>query len=182
LKLIDLTIDLTDSHALIKVRLPRRPGGGFINGSIRAAVRFTLTVPATAVIRKIDTVNSAVTLDGLRGPVNASSVNGRIRANALGGDAQLHTVNGSIHANFAKIVADQKLSFETVNGSIAIALPKDAGAALHASVVNGHIDCDFPITLADGGKSHHSLSGTIGDGRASLSAESVNGSIHLGGL
>jgi len=177
LKLIDLKIDLSESSAAIKVHLPKRTGGFFAN-NIRAAVRFTLTVPVNAVLEKIATVNSGVTIDGVRGSVHASSVNGGIRAMDLGADAQLHTVNGSVHASFTSVRPDQQLSFKTVNGAVHVSLPKDAGVKLHASVVNGSIDCDFPLTLA--GKSHgRNLAGTIGDGRASLEAGSVNGSIHL---
>ena len=57
LKLIDLTMDVSESAAAIKVKLPKRPGGMFSgNGNIRAAVKFTLTVPADAVLKNISTV------------------------------------------------------------------------------------------------------------------------------
>lgn len=177
LKLIDLKMDVSPAAARIKVHLPKRSGGWFGGNSIRASVRFDITVPATAVVRKIDVVNASVTIEGVRGSVSAESVNGRISATDLAGDAHLETVNGQIHASFAALAPHQQLSFETVNGGIKVILPKDAGASVQAEVVNGHISCDFPLTL---GKAHHrSLAGTIGDGRASVKAETVNGSIHL---
>jgi len=180
LKLIDLKIDVSENDAAITVRLPKR-SGGFFGNSIRASVRFALTVPVTAVLDKIETVNSGVTIDGVRGSVHASSVNGGIRATGLGADANLRSVNGAVHATFATVQADQQLTFKTVNGSVHVGLPKDAGVKFHASVVNGNIDCDFPLTL--GGKVHsRNLAGTIGDGRASREAGSVNGSVHLEAL
>ena len=179
LKQIELTIDLTNTHAGIKAHLPKRFGGWwFFGNTIRASVRFTITVPATASIERLQTVNSGVTIDGLRGSVEAGSVNGQIHATGLGGDAQLSTVNGAIKADFDAIVSQQKLSFKTVNGSITVGLPKDAGVALSGSVVNGRIGCDFPLTLGESGHGRH-LSGTIGDGRASLRAETVNGNIAI---
>lgn len=178
LKLIELTIDLSDSNAAIKVRLPKRHADW--GNNIRAAVRFTLTVPATANLARISSVNSSIKVDGVRGSMNLDSVNGGIRATGLGADARLKTVNGSIHAVLATVGAQQRLGFDTVNGQINVSLPQDAGAELQASVVNGRIHCDFPLTLS--AKGRHSLHGKIGDGRALLKAESVNGSIHINSL
>jgi hypothetical protein len=160
LKAVELTMDVSESRAAIKVRLPKRPGSWFFGGTIRASVRFTLTVPVTANLDQIETVN------------------GGIQAANLGGSARLETVNGQINASFASISAGQEFSMETVNGSVTVVLPKDAGVALRTSVVNGHVDCDFPLTLTKS-SGRRNLSGTIGDGRASLKAETVNGSIHI---
>ena len=178
LKLIELTIDLKESGAVIKVHLPKRGGGLFSSNNIRAAVSFSLTVPATAVLEKINVVNASVEIAGVRGSVNAESVNGRIRAHDLGGDVRLGTVNGEIDASSSVVAAGQKLSFHTVNGSIAVALPADAGVEFHSSVVNGSIDCDFPLGI-QGRISGKRVAGKIGDGRASLEIESVNGSIRV---
>jgi DUF4097 and DUF4098 domain-containing protein YvlB len=178
LKAIDLTIDLSDNRAAIKVRLPKRSGGWFGGNNVRGAVRFTLTVPATANLDRISTVNSGVTLEGVRGKANIETVNGGIRATNVGGSAHLETVNGRITADLDHVAASQSLHFETVNGSVNINLPKDAGVALRTSVVNGRVSCDFPLTLTkSSGK--RNLSGNIGDGSASLEAETVNGSIHI---
>jgi hypothetical protein len=179
LRLIDLSIETSPTSAAIKVKLPKRSGGWFFGSNIRASVRFKLTVPARAVLRKIETVNASITLDGLLGSVHAATVNGRIAATGLGGDAKLETVNGSIRAAFASLAPGQHLACETVNGGITLALPKNAGAEVRASVVNGHIDCDFPIQLSAGRVGRGSLKGAIGDGRATLKAGTVNGSIHL---
>lgn len=176
LKLVDLAIDLSDANAEIKVRLPKRHE--FWGRNVRAAVHFRLTVPATATLARISSVNSSITVDGVRGPVHLSSVNGGIRATGLGAEAHLNTVNGGIHAAFATIAADQRLSVETVNGGIDLSLPRDAGATVDASVVNGHISCEFPVTVS--GNIGRHLHGTIGDGRASIKASSVNGSVRLG--
>jgi len=179
LKLIELSMDITESAADIKVKLPKRPGGMFSgNGNIRAAVKFTLTVPADAVLKNISTVNSSVSVDGVRGSVSLKTVNGGIRAQSIGGEGHFHTVNGSIHVASTVLGAGQKLFCESVNGGITVALPKDSGFELHTSVVNGHVDCDFPIEL---GKKRHgkSISGKIGDGRASVEARTVNGGVNI---
>ena len=176
LKLIDLTIDLKESNTAIKVRLPKR--SGLFSNNIRASVSFKITVPATVSLDKIAVVNSSVRIKDVRGSVNAESVNGRVSAHNLAGNVKLETVNGEIVAEVSSVAAGQKLSFQTVNGSIAVKLPADTGADTQASVVNGIIDCDFPLTV-QGRIVGKKLSGKIGDGRATLSAESVNGSIRF---
>lgn len=176
LKLIELTIEVSKSDAAIKVRLPKQKGS--FGNNIRASVSFKITVPATASLEKLAVVNAAVRINDLRGSVSAESVNGGIHAHHLSGSVELGTVNGEIEAEITSVTSGQKLSFHTVNGSIAVRLPADKGADTHASVVNGSINCDFPLTV-HGHIVGKNLSGKIGDGRAALSAESVNGSIRF---
>lgn len=177
LQRIGLTIDTSPTKAVVKVHLPKRTG--FFGGTIRAAVRLKLMVPAHANLDKINTVNGAVTLKGLQGPVETHTVNGAISAHDLGDNATLKTVNGGIRASFTTITSGQVLSAETVNGGITVTLPKNAGIAVKASVVNGHIDCDFPLKLEGGRVSKRHLDATIGDGGASLRIATVNGGISL---
>ncbi len=105
LKLIGLVIDAGAASLAIKTDFPRRTGGWFLfgGGTIRAEVKFTLTVPATVHLRRIDTVNGSVTSEGVRGRVTAHTVNGHLAARGLAADATLGTVNGSIRADFATV-------------------------------------------------------------------------------
>ena len=117
-------------------------------------------------------------IDDARGAVYASTVNGGIHATGLGGKVEFSTVNGSIHASFAVIPASGKFSCKTVNGGIAITLPPDAGVQVQAGTVNGGIDCTAPLNPGSNVRRSH-LSGTIGDGRATLRASTVNGGIRI---
>lgn len=178
LKAIDLALDLSATRADIQVRLPKRSGGWFGDGSLRGAVTFRIKVPATVALEKIDTVNASIQINGLRGRIDAETVNGRIRATDLAGDASLRTVNGPVDASFVSISPGQQLALQTVNGAVHVALPPDAGLEVRSSVVNGHITCDFPLQLSGKIRPKH-INGAIGDARASLHARSVNGAIHL---
>lgn len=178
LKRIELTMDVSEAHAGIKVHLPKRSGGWFGGNTIRANVHFTITLPAGASIEKLQVVNSGVKIDGVHGNVRAESVNGTIKAAGLAGDVHLETVNGSIRAEFATVKGAQKLAFETVNGSIHVRVPANTGASVHAETVNGHISTDFPLTV-NGHWIGRNLKGTIGDGQASIKAQTVNGGINL---
>ena len=176
--MIGLTIDAKSDDLSIKTDFPKRRSSWFGGETIRAAVNFTLTVPATVKLRQISAVNGTVTIEGVRGTVSARSVNGGVNAKGLSADASLETVNGSIRAEFAAVAPDQQITTRTVNGSTTLSLPKDANIALRAHTVNGGVSCDFPIRL-DGKVHRSSLTGAIGTGAAVLKTESVNGSIHV---
>ncbi|HYD85001.1 MAG TPA: DUF4097 family beta strand repeat-containing protein [Opitutus sp.] len=181
LKRIDLAIELLPEQANIRVRLPKNPKGIFGGKSVRGGVRFTLRIPATATLSSIETVNGSVTISAVSGRVDAKTVNGRIETRDLQGDASLETVNGSIATKFSRVSSHQEIALKTVNGSIDVSLPPDAGLKVRSSVVNGRISSDFPIDRATS-REKKKLHGTIGDGRAALQAESVNGSIELAKL
>lgn len=176
---IEIQEDRAPDHLNVKVKLPKKGGGWFGGGStIDGSVELVITVPASAHVKALRTVNGGLEINGLTGPLRASTVNGGIAAHDLGGDAHISTVNGGVRVDFTHLDAAANLEFETVNGSIRVGLPADAGARVKGSVVNGHIESDLPLTL-QGAIGKRSLNGTIGDGAASLSVSTVNGSIHL---
>lgn len=178
LKLIAVNIDLTDTRLALKTEFPKRSGFFLFGSNVRGHVQLTLTVPATARLSDIATTNGSIAIEGARGPLRAHSINGRVTATDLAGDSSLQTVNGSINAGFATVSRGQKISARTVNGSATLAFPQDASFTFRGRSVNGSINCDFPLRL-EGKTSRTGLSGTIGDGAASLEANTVNGSIRV---
>jgi len=175
---IDLKIELSPDRAGVKVKLPKRPGA--FGNTIRAAVTFTITLPRSATIAKLDTVNASVKIEGLDGAIRAETVNGGITVIDAGGNIHLETVNGGIRLNASRPPGSGcQIHTETVNGRIVIALPRATGAELKAEVVNGHIACAFPLTLHRGGIGKRHLEATIGAGGAAISAETVNGNIDI---
>ncbi len=121
--------------------------------------------------------NGGVLGRDLPADAEAMTVNGDIELSASG-LAQAKTVNGSIHVQLGRTDWKDRLSFETVNGSLTVSLPDSANTEIKASTVNGQISSDFPLTVRErlvGQK----LRGTLGSGGRSLSLETVNGSIAL---
>lgn len=182
LKDLEVSIEVTANALVIKTTYPSHAFGWFswLWHQHQEEVHFTLTVPATARIADIGTVNAGITIEGVRGAVKASTVNGNIQATGLQDDTAFSTVNGAIRAEFGTLNSKRHLKFTTVNGSVTVALPKTAGATIAASTVNGGVSCDFPVQLTHSGRNR--LDGTIGDGDASLKATTVNGGIHLESL
>lgn len=173
---IKVEIDAQDTRIAIKTRYEKKPG--FFGGnSPRGEVNYKVRVPAGANLRKIDSVNGSISVEGVRGAVDLDTVNGRIQAKGLAGDGRFATVNGSITADYDSAAATTKIALDTVNGSCTLRLPNDAGARLKASTVNGSVSCDFPIRIEKSGR--HSLRGTIGTGAAEISLESVNGGLRV---
>lgn len=176
LKRIDLRIEISPSRAEAVVLLPRK--SGLLGQSIKGAVTFHIKVPVHTTIDEVKSVNSDIQVTGVAGNVRLETVNGQIRAEQLGANAHLETVNGQIRADFETVGSGQKLTCKTINGAIQVGLPSDTGARVKATVVNGQVQSAFDV---DGKSSKRGkrLSGTIGDGRAELDANSINGDIRL---
>ena len=143
------------------------------------SVHYTLRVPENARIDKISLVNGSLKAQKLTGEVNASLVNGKVSAFDLEGTADLATVNGAISASYPSLNKVHEIKLKSVNGAIDLLLPQSPNADVSASVVNGGITTDFPLTV----KGHFvgkSMSGTLGSGGVRIELNNVNGSIHIG--
>lgn len=171
---VTLEIDATASRLSIKTKYAK---SGWFGGNVNASVRYKLMVPAGVRLEKIDTVNSDITVSGVRGSVNLDTVNGRISATGLMSDARLDSVNGSLSAEFASLDKVREVKLDSVNGRASVTLPKGVSARIDADSVNGSVNIDQQIRL--GKVRRHSLTGEIGSGGPEISLETVNGSISI---
>lgn len=172
---VTLEIDSTPDKLSIKTKYARK--SGWFSGSVNASVRYKLMVPAGARLQKIDSVNSDITVRGVRGAVNLDSVNGSITATGLAADTRLDSVNGSLRAEFASLAGVTKVKLDSVNGHASITLPKGAGARIDADTVNGRVSIDQQVEL--GKVRRHSLRGQIGRDGPEIVLDTVNGSISI---
>lgn len=143
------------------------------------SVTYTLSVPSSAALDSIDTVNGGVRVSGVSGPVTAESVNGNLKLEGLESDVKLDTVNGRIRAEFGQFGASQRFSADAVNGSVTLVLPADANARVHAETLNGGIDVDDFGLEPEKGFVGRDLSGDIGNGEGRVDIDTVNGSITI---
>lgn len=172
-----VTLEIESSPARLSIKTKYAKKGGWFSGNVNASVRYTLFVPAGVRLHKIDSVNSDITVAGVRGAVDLDTVNGRISATGLAGDARLNSVNGSLNAEFASLAHVTSVKLDSVNGRASVTLPKGASARLDADSVNGRISIDQPVKL--GKVRRHTLAGEIGHGGPDISLETVNGSISI---
>ena len=170
-----VTLEINSSPAKLSIKTKYAKKSSWFSGSVNASVRYKLMVPAGVRLQKIDSVNSDITVTGVRGAVDLDTVNGSITATGLAADASLDSVNGSLSAEFASLVGVTKVKLDSVNGRASVTLPQGAGARIDADSVNGRVSVGQPIRL--GKKGRHSLTGEIGTGGPEISIETVNGGI-----
>jgi hypothetical protein len=140
-------------------------------------VDFTVKIPAGVKFFG-KTVNGNIDAMALRADAAVETVNGEITLETTGTGSAV-TVNGSIDASMGVSTWTEPLEFRTVNGSITLRLPKDVNANVHAGMMNGGFQSDFPLMVQSfGGRNRH-VDGTIGKGGRDLDLHTVNGRIHL---
>ena len=175
-RLDNIRIEVNNSSSSVEIET-KYPEHMFHNDP--GAVHYTLHVPQNARLDEIKLVNGSLNIEKLNGGVHADLVNGKLRASDLTGEADLATVNGSIEANYASLNNVREIKLKSVNGRVDLLLPQSPNADVEASVVNGSISTDFPLTVK-GRFVGKSMEGTLGSGGLHIELSNVNGSIHLG--
>ncbi|MFG3348067.1 DUF4097 domain-containing protein [Streptomyces sp. NPDC048018] len=147
-------------------------------------------------------VTGDTTLVGLAGPVRAETVSGNLEAQAVTGALQVNSVTGDVTvidgacssvkadtvsgdmvidldpaADLAGPPADIRLT--SVSGEVAIRLPHPSDARVEASTTSGSVSNAFEDLRVGGQWGAKSITGTLGDGRGTLKATTVSGSIAL---
>lgn len=145
----------------------------------RLEVQFRLSVPRTAALDEIETVNGSVTVSNFVNLTKISAVNGNVNATNLRGTANLSTVNGEVAADFDRLEKGTKISLSTVNGKVNLLMPSDANATLKADSLNGEIRNDFGLPVRKGKYVGRDMYGRVGNGDVQVKLESVNGPLTI---
>lgn len=123
-------------------------------------------------------INGSVRIRGARGVVNAESVNGRIALEDVASDSvDASTVNGPVRFAGA-ILPHGVYRLTSHNGSIRMALPKDANARVLVATYSGGFDCSFPISLHETKKGRE-YEVKLGSGSARVTLETFQGWVLL---
>ena len=156
-----------------------KPGEGGHMATRNNDVKVDFTVKVPSGVRLIGrTVNGNIEAHSLKSDVEAYTVNGNVKFSTSGTATAVKTVNGSIDASMGSANWSRPAEFASVNGSVAVQLPANASADVHASTVNGSIRTDFPLTVQGKFVGRH-IDGKIGSGGRELKLNTVNGSIQL---
>ncbi|MEM9301665.1 MAG: DUF4097 family beta strand repeat-containing protein [Pseudomonadota bacterium] len=173
-----IKVKISDDPSHLRIETIHKKSGGWWGNNNGGSVSYYLRVPDDIELRGIDTVNGDIRIEGVGGEVNAETVNGTIEVSGLRSDAKLSTVNGTVEAYFDRFEADQRVSIESVNGRLEVMLPEDADVSVKAETVNGSLRNDFGLEV-DKGFVGKDLRGSIGDGSARLTLDTVNGGISI---
>ncbi|MEP6923800.1 MAG: DUF4097 family beta strand repeat-containing protein [Pyrinomonadaceae bacterium] len=179
---IDINIDSNPSSLQIETDFQKENyGKGWNNGNRcrEARVDYKLTLPRTARLDEVETVNGNITLGGMTDFIKASTVNGRINASNLRGTINLSSVNGTLEADFESLENVREIKIGMVNGKIDLQLPSDIEATLKADTVNGSINNDFGLPVRKGEYVGRNLYGRLGNGSITVRLDGVNGTINI---
>lgn len=143
-----------------------------------AGVEYTLTVPRTVRLDKINLINGSLDVTGVTGEVHASCINGKLEAHNLSGRAELSTINGHLDAKFDRLSASA-VNLNSVNGRVELTIPSDSKAEIEASTVSGGIENDFGLHVNHHRFVGHDLRGELGSGGPRIKLEDVNGRIEI---
>jgi DUF4097 and DUF4098 domain-containing protein YvlB len=142
-------------------------------------VEFRLSVPRTAVLNEIETVNGSVTVSNFTNITKISAVNGNVMASNLRGTANLSTVNGQVNADFDRVDPASRINLSTVNGTVSLMIPSDVNATIKADSLNGNITNDFGLPVRKGQYVGRDMYGRVGSGETQIKLSSVNGRLSI---
>lgn len=159
---------------------------GSRNVSIRTAerrgnqdIRYEIKLPREMGRVEISSMNGSVKIADLSGQIIVEGMNGSVDLIGVRGLSRVKTLNGRIRSVLNE-ASNAPMSFESVSGSIDIALKPDFNATLDAGAVTGSIKIDdqFGITVEKQFIGQQAR-GQIGTGGQPLKVNTVNGSIKL---
>lgn len=134
-----VTSKVTGSEVLIRTH-PR-------DEKSSAQVEYTLRVPEDVSL-KITQTKGPVTIHGVEGDIDISLEQGSIEIKGSKKSVLAKTGNGAITVHQAKLVDLNSIFLQTSDkGNIALSLPPETRASLHANVQNGTITSDHPVTM-----------------------------------
>jgi hypothetical protein len=150
-----IEVDASSSAVRIETKYPEgnlswRRNGEYDQRDNPASVDYTLTVPRGASLEDFSLINGNLNVEGLSGPVHASSINGRVTASGLTGPTNLSVVNGHLDVTLDRLNESGTVSLSAVNGPLSVTIPSDANATLRASTVQGTISNDFNLPVRKG--------------------------------
>lgn len=150
--------------------------GGIVIG-VKVEVNYRVRVPARTKLR-VRTVNGAITVSNVAGHSVISSTNGEVNARGLRGGLEARVVNGRLSAELASL-GDDVVDLRSTNGSIDLAVPKDAAAQLSLNATNGRITVDDLPFDAQGDQTPRRVRGRMNGGGTSIEVNAMNGNVRV---
>ena len=148
------------------------------NAGSAVVVEYHVHVPYR-VLAAVKTVNGSVSVNGVQGGGDLSSVNGDVKVTDSAGRFNAKTTNGDLTLQLRDIANGAPMDIETVNGSVVLGLPSNAGANLKVQNMNGNFSSELPMSAATAPTNVGAFHARLGTGGGEISVRTVNGAIHL---
>jgi DUF4097 and DUF4098 domain-containing protein YvlB len=154
--------------------------------------KIQLLVPRASLL-KLKTMTGEITVDGVRGEVEANSMNGDVVITNAEGSVIAHSLNGDVKVTLSRVDA-KPMSFSTMNGDIDVRLPADTKARFKMKADHGEVYSDFDLKMEtsapattpgtrEGGKYKVKFDRTayanVNGGGPEISFRTVNGQIRI---
>jgi DUF4097 and DUF4098 domain-containing protein YvlB len=141
------------------------------------SVSYRLTVPASTDL-EVRSHNGGISLTGVRGRTEFTTMNGGVRVRDAGGTVHGRTTNGGVKIALSGSRWDgEGLDVTTTNGGVVLEVPADYNAHLETGTVNGGMRLDFPVQVQ--GRVDRQLSTELGAGGPTVRAVTTNGGIQV---
>jgi hypothetical protein len=156
------------------------PSGSDQSKPLKARVPFKTSL-------SLSTMNDGdISVENVRGEIEASNMNGSILLTNIAGVVVAHSLNGKIFVRMEEVTPGKPMSFSTLNGDIEVLLPVDTKASLKLETLNGTISTEFEIGAGKSGGSRNrgfgnarNVKGAINGGGPEFKFKTINGSIVL---
>jgi hypothetical protein len=169
--LVKIEIESGVDGVIVHTRYPHGQG-------VDVAVEYRVHVPYRVSLKGVETVNGSVVVRGVEGGGELHSVNGNVEVLDSAGRFSARTTNGNLRLELRRLPDGDPMALETVNGSVLLALPPDAGADLDVRSMNGDFHSDLPVETPSS-LSARALHGRLGAGGAEVMLRTINGGIRV---
>ena len=180
LNAIAIRVDARQNAVNIETTPPPAPRHQFSDRS--GTVEYTINIPQTARIARVELPTGELVIDGMRGSSIAASLgSGQLVIHNCFCDQTIHVNQGGLNV-FFDWMEEHPISIEAKieDGNLSARLPTDAAFHLHAVAKEGHVSSDFsPMGTRQRGDDSE-INEVIGDGPATrLTFRAGEGNIHV---
>lgn len=170
--LVQIDVESHPGEVNVHTRYPDGEGA-------EVAVEYHIHVPNRVLLGSVHTVNGSLTVRGVDGGGELSSVNGDVEVLQSSGRFNAKTTNGNLRLELRHLDNGAPMNLETVNGSVELGLPWDARADLNVHNMNGDLYSEVPVTSTSALPGSRAFHGRLGHGGGAISVRTVNGGIRL---
>lgn len=185
-----VSVEIHESGETVSVstNIPTRANG--------ISVELDVGVPDTLGVAHVVTKNGSVAVRDVTGDTLIETKNGQINVHDVDGTVTVRTKNGAISTSGTRVREatskngtldlelpglDEAAMFETKNGTIRIAVPRDLDADFSLETKRGRATIEGLTSLVESSSSRH-VTGELGAGGPRIDAQTKNGTVTLRAL
>ena len=180
LNAIAIRVDARQNAVNIETTPPPAPRHQFSDRS--GTVEYTINIPQTARIARVELPTGELVIDGMRGASIAASLgSGQLVIHNCFCDQTIHVNQGGLNV-FFDWMEEHPISIEAKieDGNLSARLPTDAAFHMHAVAKQGHVSSDFSPMGTRQRDDDSEISEVIGDAPATkLTFRAGEGNIHV---